>query len=180
MRLPCALPVLFVAFAALPSAAASQSSSADFRDEVQRQFEASARKIVALSQAMPENAYAWRPMEGVASVGEVYMHIARYNHMYPDENLGIAGPVASEEYGSWESDITAKADVVRVLTASVEHVRSVMSGMSEGDLDEQTVLYGRDVASWAVLLQLVTHMNDAQHVSNPYSPSTPLSLPTWM
>ena len=34
--------------------------------------------------------------------------------------------------------------------------------MNDADLAAPTRLYGRDVASWSVLLQLVTHMN--QHL----------------
>ncbi len=32
--------------------------------------------------------------------------------------------------------------------------------MSEADLTRQTPLYGRDVAGWAVLFQLLAHMNE--------------------
>ena len=56
----------------------------DFLAEFDGQFNASARKLVALAEAMPAEAYDWTPMEGVASVAEVFMHIARYNYYYPD------------------------------------------------------------------------------------------------
>ncbi len=42
----------------------------------------------------------------------------------------------------------------------MEHVRRVVASMSSKDLEEKTRLYGRDVGQWAVLLQLVTHMNE--------------------
>ncbi len=138
----------------------AQSTLPDFREEVRRQFEASARKLVALADAMPTESYAWRPTEGVSSVVEVYMHIARYNYMYPDQNLGIAAPMGQAEYDRWEAEVTDKAEAIQILSASMDHVRTVVDGMSDGDLESGTRLYGRDVAKWAVLLQLVTHMNE--------------------
>ena len=146
--------------------AASQSAPPDFRSEFRGQFGASARKLVALAEAMPAESYAWRPAEGVASVGEVYMHIARYNYMYPDQNLGIDAPLA---YADFEQDITEKAGAVEMLAASMDHVRTVVAGMSDADLEAPTRLYGRDVAKWAVLLQLVAHMNEHLGLSIAYA-----------
>ena len=57
----------------------AQRSPPNFRVEFEGQFNASAEKLVALAMAMPEESYAWSPMEGVRSVARVYMHIARYN-----------------------------------------------------------------------------------------------------
>lgn len=135
----------------------AQSALPDFRQEWRGQFEASATKFVALAEAMPATDYDWRPMDGVASVVEVYMHIARYNYMYLDQNLGVTAPMA---YADLEEDVTDKAEAVQILSASMDHVRSVVDGMSDADLEAPTRLYGRDVAKWAVLFQLVAHMNE--------------------
>ena len=151
-------PLFLLVLCAAPVAA--QSALPDFRAEFRGQFEASARKLVALADAMPAEALAWRPMEGVASVAEVYMHIARYNYMYPDQNLGLDTPVGEDEYSRWEDEVTDKAEAVAILTASMEYVREVAAGMSESQLGDETRLYGRNVGEWAVLLQLVTHMNE--------------------
>ena len=75
----------------VPSSAHAQDTP-DFRAEFKGQFEASARKFVALSEAMPAETYAWSPMEGVMTVARVYRHVARYNYMYPHLNLGIEPP----------------------------------------------------------------------------------------
>ena len=157
MRSARTLLASFFLMALCATQAAAQSAPPDFREEFRRQFGASSRKLVALAEAMPADAYGWRPMEGVASVAEAYMHIARYNYLYPDQNLGIAAPVA---YAGLEEDVTEKAEALEVLAASMEHVRTVAEGLSDDDLQSSTRLYGRDVAKWAVLLQLVTHMNE--------------------
>ncbi len=141
-------------------AVSAQSAPPNFLEEFEGQFGASAYKLVALAEAMPASTYDWSPGEGVASVGRVFMHIARYNYMYPDQNLGLDTPVAEEEYSRWEDEVTDKAEAVAILTASMEYVREVAAGMSVSQLDDETRLYGRDVGEWAVLLQLVTHMNE--------------------
>lgn len=155
----CAVLTIAAILAATASTAA-QSSPPNFLEEFRGQFEASARKLVALAEAMPADAYEWQPMEGVASVAEVYMHIARYNYYYPEIALDLASPMGHAEYERWEDEVREKTEVLDILSASMEHVRGVVAGMSEADLEEQTHLYGRDVGQWAVLLQLVTHMNE--------------------
>ena len=168
---------LFLTVAALALAAplSAQSATPDFREEWRGQFESSARKLVALAEAMPEDAYDWRPMEGVASVVEVYMHIARYNYMYPDQNMGVA---ASRPYATLEEDPVTKGEAVEILSASLDHVRAVVDGMSDEELQRPTRLYGRDVANWAVLFQLVTHMNEHLGQSIAYARSNGV-VPPW-
>lgn len=142
--------------------AAAQSTPPDFLAEFEGQFGGSARKLVSLAEAMPESSYDWSPGEGVASVATVFMHIARYNYMYPHENMGRETPVAPDEYRRWEgaADGMRKDEVVRILTASMDYVRSVAGEMDASSLGRSTMLYGRDVGEWAVMLQLVTHMNE--------------------
>ena len=42
----------------------------------------------------------------------------------------------------------------------MEHVRGVAGQMTADQLDRTTQLYGRDVGEWAVLFQLIAHMNE--------------------
>ncbi len=157
----------------------AQSSPPDFLVEFEEHFNASADKVVALAKAMPEESYTWSPMEGVASVAHVYMHIARYNYYYPDIALGVPSPMGAAEYDSWEDGVVDKERVITILSESMEHVRRVAASMSSKDLEVKTRLYDRDIGQWAVLLQLVAHMNEhlgqsiayarSQHVVPPWS-----------
>ena len=92
------------------------------------------------------------------SIARVYMHIARYNYMYLDEQLGIKAPYGVD-WQNFES-LTDKDEIVKLLAESIAHVKSAAMQMSERDLTEPTRLYGRDVPGWAVLFQLITHMNE--------------------
>ncbi|MGD2067035.1 MAG: DinB family protein [Gemmatimonadota bacterium] len=159
MRTPVTVAALVAALVVIPGRAGAQGAPDGFLQEFRGQFEASARKLVALAGAMPADSYGWRPMEGVASVASAYMHIARYNYMYPDQSLGV-DPPEGVRYEGLEDDVTEKEQVVEVLAASLDHVRGVLDGMSGPDLERRTRLYGRDVPQWAVLLQLLAHMNE--------------------
>ena len=166
-----AVPTLVVALTAAATTllatggvtpASAQSTPPDFLAEFEGQFGGSARKLVALAEAMPESSYDWSPGDGVASVARVFMHIARYNYMYPHENMGRPSPVTPEEYRRWEDAANgmSKDEVVRILTESMDYVRKIAGEMDADALGRTTRLYGRDVGEWAVMLQLVTHMNE--------------------
>lgn len=155
----------------------AQSTPGAVGDEILGQFDASAQKLVALARAMPADAYDWRPMEGVASVADVYMHIARYNYYYPDVAMGVEPPPGID-YERWEGHVTEKEAAVAILERSMEHVRQVAAGMSDADWAEGTRLYGRDIPRWSVLLQLVTHMNEHLGQSIAYARSNRV-VPPW-
>ena len=128
------------------------------RDEMLSHFQRSSYKISELARVMPADKFSWAPGEGVMQVGEVYMHIARYNFMYLDENLGIAPPNGFD-YADIES-IRDKEKVREIYEMSVRHVNEQVGALTEAKLDGETELYGRTVQGWAVLLQLVSHMNE--------------------
>lgn len=128
------------------------------RDEILDHFQRSSYKISELARVMPAEKFSWAPGEGVMQVGEVYMHIARYNFMYLDQNLGIAPPNGFD-YADIES-IRDKEKVREIHEMSVRHVMEQVGALTEAKLAGQTELYGRTVQGWAVLLQLVSHMNE--------------------
>ncbi len=130
----------------------------EVRDEMMRQFGASMGKLVSLANAMPAETYTWSPGEGVMEVGHVYMHVARYNYLYPTQNLGIDLP-GGIEMESMES-IRDKEQIVAALERSRDWVMEAVAAMPEDELGQRTELYGRDVEKWAVLVQLVAHMNE--------------------
>jgi uncharacterized damage-inducible protein DinB len=176
-RVPCSLAALSVLALAAPASIplavplAAQTTPEGFKVEIERQFGASARKVIMLAEAMPAEKYGWSPEEGIASVARVYLHIARYNYMYLEESMGIASPIGEEAYMRWEDDVTErfraktasaseKERIVEALSASVDHVRESLEPMSDADLAASTHQYGRQVQKWAVMLQLVAHMNE--------------------
>jgi uncharacterized damage-inducible protein DinB len=142
----------------IASPAVAQNAPTDIRDEMLGQFTASSYKMTELSEAMPAELYEWAPGEGVMSVATVYAHIARYNFMYLSDNLGIPAPEGID----WQNleTLSDKARITEALRLSVEHVNEQVGKMTADDLAAMTTLYGRQVPGWAVLVQLVSHMNE--------------------
>lgn len=152
------LPLLLTTLAILLPTPTLAQDPTSFRDTWRGEFEASARKLIALAEAMPAESFSWQPMEGVATVASAYMHIARYNYQLPS-NIGIEPP-AGVDYGNFEEAVTEKDDVLEVLATSLDHVRTAVDGMSDADLAAAANLYGRETAAWGVLFRLLSHMNE--------------------
>jgi uncharacterized damage-inducible protein DinB len=153
--------VATVAFLSAALAAGAQSNGAmpaGFRQEFLGQFNSSMSKFIALAEAMPAEKFAWSPGPGVMSVAKVYAHVAHYNYRYPSQNMSVALP-AGVELDTLEA-VAAKAQVVALLRRSGEFVRTAVNQMPDAQLAAQTRLYGRDVQRWAVLFQLLAHMNE--------------------
>ena len=85
--------------------------------------------------------------------------------------MGIASPIGEEAYMRWEDDVTER---FRAKTASASEKEWIVEAlrprwttcarasnpMSDEDLAASTHQYGRQVQKWAVMLQLVAHMNE--------------------
>ena len=140
------------------SAAGAQEMPAGFRQEFLLQFNSSMGKFIALAREMPAEKYAWRPGEGVLPVAQVYAHVAHYNYLYPAQNMGIAAP-AGVGLDTLER-VATKPEVIALLVASRDHVRKLAGEIPDSQLTTTTELYGRDVQQWAVLFQLLAHMNE--------------------
>jgi len=156
--LAAALALVVAAAVARPALAQDGADVTAIRDEMLGQFQGSSMKMAQLSEAMPAELWDWSPMEGTMTVATVYAHIARYNFMYLSDNLGIAAPEGID----WQNleTLTDKTAIRDALVRSIAHVREKVGAMTPADLTRMTTLYGRQVPGWAVLVQLVSHMNE--------------------
>lgn len=158
MRLRSSFSVVAVIILFLVPSSLAQDAPAHFRDTFLQHFNYSANRMVSLAEAIPAEKFAWSPGEGVMSIERVYMHIARYNYLYPTENMGM-DPPEGIDIETMES-ITGKEAVIDHLKQSIRYVRHMANELSEADLTENTRLYGRTTQGWGVLFQLVSHMNE--------------------
>lgn len=146
-----------VALAAVAAPATAQPAPGGFAAEFLGQFDASMDKFIALAEAMPAGKYSWSPGEGVMTVARVYAHVGHYNYLYPATSLGTPAPMGRDKDAI--EDLTDKAQIVALLRDSKAHVHAVVAKLPP-EQAEKTTLYGRQVGQWAVLLQLVAHMNE--------------------
>jgi uncharacterized damage-inducible protein DinB len=156
-------------------AASAQTASA-FRDEFLLQFDASMEKFIALAEVTPADKFAWGPSPEVMQVGHVFMHVARYNYGYTSENMKARLP-AGVTLNTMESERRKEA-VLAALRGSDAFVKSFARGLTEEQLTQKTRLYGRDVPQWAVLFQLLAHMNEHLGQSISYTRAQGI-VPPW-
>ena len=161
---------------AATSAARAQAAPATFRTEFLHQFDNSMGKIVALAEAVPAETYARRAVPAVQPLGQIFAHIASYNYEYPARAMGISPPAGIDR--DTLEQVRDKAQVVALLRRSAEHVRSSVRQMPEAQLTQTTTLYGRRVPQWAVLFQLIAHMNDHLGQSIAYARASGV-VPPW-
>lgn len=140
------------------TASGQQSTEQVIAADMLGHFQRSSFKVSALAEEIPDELYAWAPMEGAMTVGKVFAHIARYNYYYLESSLGIPAP-DGVNLDTMEME-TDKDTIVGYLQDSITHARKAMHDMSEDQLTAQVTLYGRQVEGWRVLTQLVVHLNE--------------------
>ncbi|PYQ68287.1 MAG: damage-inducible protein DinB [Acidobacteria bacterium] len=139
---------------AQPAAAPAMSG---LRAEVVNELSSVEKQIVSLAEAIPAEKYAWRPSEGIRSVGEVYVHIAAGNYLL-GSMLGVKRP---ENTGpDMEKKITDKAKIIPGLKASFDYARKAVEGLSDADLEKKVDFFGRSVTERSILLRLLDHAHE--------------------
>jgi uncharacterized damage-inducible protein DinB len=137
------------------------------------------RKYVALAEAMPESAYAWRPAEGVRSVGEVFTHVAAANYMF-GQILGTPTPAdVTAKYPNPQafSAVTNKAEIVAMLRASFAHGRNAVSGVTDQQFNSKVSMFGRETPFPSALLSFVTHNHEHLGQAIAYARSNKVTPP---
>ncbi|MEM8484509.1 MAG: DinB family protein [Bacteroidota bacterium] len=152
--------LLFCLWFCIPTVGVAQHAdvaAGEFAAGFFNRYEYTAMRYMRLAEALPAEVYSWSPGEGAMSVEKVYMHIIRYNYLYP-EMLGIAVP-AGIDMDQLES-MTGKDTVDQYLEDSLAYVRKMVRGSSEADLQKMVNLYGNNTQAYNVYIQLQTHMSE--------------------
>ena len=158
------------------SAACAQAAPAGFREEFLHQFDNSMGKVVALAEAVPAEKYSRPAVPGTMPLGRIFAHIALYNYEYPARAMGIAAPAGIDR--DTLERVAEKQQVVALLRRSADHVRQAVRRMPESQLVQTTTLYDRRVPQWAVLFQLIAHMDDHMGQSIAYARASGV-VPPW-
>lgn len=139
-------------------------------------------KLIALARAMPEETYAWRPMDGVRSVGEVFIHIAADN-WYGPALMGIPSPpgvgVTSEggTVSAYQERDLPKEQIVAELEASFAHLNAAFESTA-GSLDTETTLGSNPITYGDLWVRLITHLHEHLGQSIAYARSNQV-IPPW-
>ncbi len=129
-------------------------------------FEFVSGQLMQLAEAMPEEAYSWRPADGVRSTSEAFMHVVGANLLMPPA-FGVApadglemsdNPFAMAR--AWEETVTSKADVMAKLEMSIGYAQHAMATFPEAALDEEVTIFGPPMRHRDALLVLLSHSHE--------------------
>jgi uncharacterized damage-inducible protein DinB len=78
----------------------------------------------------------------------------------------------------WDAKTTDKAEIKKVLEKSFEHVRTVMKGVEDADLDRKVTFFGHEMTERAVFMLLLGHLNEHMGQEVAYARSNGV-VPPW-
>jgi hypothetical protein len=139
-------------------------------------------KFMQLAEAIPEESYDWRPMEGVRSFREVFIHIAADN-WYGGALMGIPTPddipVTNEgaSTGVYQDQHLTKAETLQHLRRSFDYFSEALDATRDR-LDTQAMLGANRITYGDLWVRLVTHMHEHLGQSIAYSRSNEI-VPLW-
>ena len=115
------------------------------------------KQLLALAEATPEDKFSWRPVPGVRSTSEVYMHIAIANFYL----LSVTGPkMPSDLKEGMEKSVTSKAEVIAWLKRSLEAVKQAHLAATPQDLQGKFHNFNREVTADGMYLRILVHNNE--------------------
>jgi uncharacterized damage-inducible protein DinB len=139
-------------------------------------------KILGLANAMPEDTYAWAPMEGVRSAGEVFIHVAADNYFIP-VLMGVDAPAGTgitgdyETVRAFEAQRLSKAEILEVLEASFVHLEEA-AATTRHDLSAELSFGSNTFTTRALWAQAITHVHEHLGQSIAYARANRV-VPPW-
>ncbi|HSG46891.1 MAG TPA: DinB family protein [Longimicrobiales bacterium] len=146
------------------SAETAATDAQDMVDHLLEQARTAREKLEGLAEAIPEEAYDWRPGEGVRSVGEVFIHVAADNYLLP-AILGVEAPAETgitADYATvqaYEARELSKAEIVAGLRASFDHLEAAVAS-TRTDLDRTATAFGTEFTTGGLWTMAVTHLHE--------------------
>jgi uncharacterized damage-inducible protein DinB len=139
-------------------AVAPAAPTSGFRAEFLEEVTFYEQRYTRLAEAMPAEKYAWRPAEGVRSVGEVFTHITAANYGIA-RALGTAPPAGFDPKA-----ITAlsadKPKVLQALKDSFAHFRSAIVALNEADADKPQKMFNRSTTLRGSFIAITGHFGE--------------------
>lgn len=116
------------------------------------------RKFTLLAEAIPFEKFSWRPMTGVRSVCEVFMHVAVDNYLL-GKPFGVVTPKEMEGPTA-EQCLSDKASVVAAMKTSFDAIRAGVGAMTAAEAMQPYTLFGATQSKRAWLLATAEHAGE--------------------
>jgi len=152
--------LLLIASLLLPLSVLAEDTpfQAGFRDSLLKSYDDATGKIMQLADAIPEDKYGWRPMDGVNSVQEVLQHVTQ-------ANLGIGGMLGAKAPAGLDrktvgAAMKTKADAIATTKSAIDAVREALATIPANQLMEEVDFFGGKAPKFRVVMILVGHEHE--------------------
>ena len=136
----------------------AQAPTSGYRAEFLAEAAGFEKKFVSLAEQVPAEKYAWRPGEGVRSIGEVFLHISGANFNLT-RLIGTPSPAGFQGKG-YEQSITEKARIIEQVKQSFAHLQKAVLNLSEADGEKTVKIPGRESTYRGALLFIARHLGE--------------------
>ncbi len=122
-------------------------------------------RVTQLADAMPQSTYEWRPMDGVRSVSEVYLHVAFGNYIC----VTVSGGTVPEEVGfvmdfskenNWDTQTTDKAIIIEKMNESFDILKERIAALTEEDLNREIEAFGMKMSLRNFIISMIAHCHE--------------------
>ena len=115
-------------------------------------------QMEALLGAIPQEKFNWRPMEGVRSIAESFMHAGGGNYLLAVP-LGGTAPKGFDE-DTYEKSLTDKAQILDALRKSFDTINETVLKVPEADYGKTVKLFGMDLTMLDIIFAAATHQHE--------------------
>lgn len=177
--------ILFLTLFAVLASASAQEKMGDMKKEQEkkgvqgaflRQSAQVEQQFVSLAEAVPQEKYAWRPAEGVRSVAESFLHVARGNYA----TIMVMGAKLPEgvDPETVETSTTDKKKILQEIKRSFKAVNDYIGSIPDSDLSRQVNFFGSTVSVLDMVMVAATHQHEVLGQSIAYSRTNGV-VPPW-
>lgn len=149
-----------------PPAPTAALADASVMEALIRDVEGVERKLMGLTDVIPEAAFAWTPGDGVRTVAQVLMHVAADNYFIPTMD-GVDAPVSTgirgDSYPSvqaYEGREVTKAEAMDELRVSFGHLKRTMRAVDGATLGAEVDVFGTPVTRLDLWVMATTHLHE--------------------
>jgi uncharacterized damage-inducible protein DinB len=157
---PALMTIAVVSARAQPHEA---GSAVGMRAEVTTLLSMAEEKFNAPAEAMDAEQYAWRPGEGVRSVGEVFRHVAGANFWMP-VLLGCAlpeGPISQDYQSVVAYEAAGNRDATPAgLRDSFTHLKQCIDDVPDSAMNREVDMFGTPGNVRTYLMMMLTHVHE--------------------
>ena len=115
-------------------------------------------QMESLLGAIPQDKFNWRPMDGVRSIAESFMHAGGGNYII-SMTLGGSSPKGFEE-SAYEKSLTDKAQILDALRKSFDAVNDAVRNTPEGSYGKTVKFFGMDMTLLDIIFGGATHQHE--------------------